>query len=191
MMNPWSRLALVTAATTPVVTLEEAKKQSRIYHDDEDSQIPLYVAAATAFIEGPHGIGVALRPQTWRLSLDGFPCHITVPLGPVTEITSISYIDDAGAPVNLDSWRADLDAQPLRIWPAKDTSWPSSTCEPGSVKVVFKCGYETVPADLKAVVLLLSAHLYENREASSDVEYHNLPFAVQAILDRHRVGRFA
>ncbi|UGX87116.1 head-tail connector protein [Phyllobacterium meliloti] len=190
-MNEWSRLALVTAATTEVVTLEEAKQQCRIFHTDEDGQIPLYINAAVAFIEGPNGIGAALRPQTWRLSLDHFPCEITIPLGPVTEVSSIGYTDSAGLPATVASWRADFDTQPLRIWPARDTAWPSIVCESGAVKVVFKCGYQAVPADLKAAVLLLTAHFYEHREAVGEVEFYELPLAVQSILDRHRVGRFA
>ncbi|UXN62903.1 head-tail connector protein [Phyllobacterium sp. A18/5-2] len=190
-MNEWSRLALVTAATADVVTLAEAKKQSRIFHDDEDTQIPLYIDAAVAFIEGPNGIGVALRPQTWRLSLDHFPCEITVPFGPVTEIVSISYADTAGAPATLTSWRVDLDTQPVRIWPARDTNWPAIRCEPGAVKVTFECGYSTPPADLKAAVLLLAAHFYEHRVAVSETQIYDLPVAVQSILERYRVGRFA
>jgi uncharacterized phiE125 gp8 family phage protein len=190
-MNEWSRLSLVTAATTEVVTLTEARRQSRIFHEDDDEQIPLYIAAAVAFIEGPNGIGVALRPQTWRLSLDHFPCEIIVPLGQVTEIVSIGYINDAGAAATVQSWRADLDTQPLRIWPARDTAWPAIRCEPGAVKVTFKCGYVTPPADLKAAVLLLAAHFYEHREAVIETQFYDLPLAVQSILERYRVGRFA
>ncbi|PDT79963.1 head-tail connector protein [Sinorhizobium sp. BJ1] len=191
-MNEWTRLVRTVAPAAPVVTLVEAKRQLRVTFDDDDAEIEAMVSAATAAIEGPSGIGIALSPQTWRLSLDHFPCEIVVPLGPVTSIASIAYTDANGDPATVASWRADLDAQPLRIWPARDTSWPAIVCEPGAVKVTFVCGYPTLPVDLKWAVLLLVSHFYENREAvTTDVSAAELPMGVSSILERYRVGRVA
>jgi uncharacterized phiE125 gp8 family phage protein len=186
-MNEWSRLKLVTAASGLAVTVEDAKRHLRVFHDDEDADIEGMIGAAIAAIEGPNGIGIALTEQTWRLSLDYFPSCILVPLGPITEIVSISYGADT-----VPSWRADFDTQPLRILPARDASWPSVTCEPGAVKVEFKCGYATIPADLRWAVLLMVGHFFEHREAvTTDLNAMDLPMGVASILERYRVGRFA
>lgn len=192
-MNEWSRLKLVTPPVSPVVSLAEAKKQCRCeYHTDDDAYLTGLVAVATAFIEGPNGIGVALSPQTWRLSLDCFPCEIRLPLGPVTDIESIAYTDADGDTAAVTSWRVDFDTEPCRLWPARDEAWPLVTREPGAVKVEFVTGYETIPADLKHAVLLIVGHLYEHREAvTSEVKAEELPMGVQYILERYRVGRFA
>lgn len=192
-MNEWSRLKLVTAPASPVVSLPEAKKQVRAeYHTDDDTYLTGLVAVATAFIEGPNGIGVALSPQTWRLSFDCFPCEIRIPLGPVSAITSIGYVDSEGDDALVVDWRVDFDTQPCRLWPARDVAWPAVTHEPGAVKVTFVTGYTVCPADLKHAVLLIVGHLYEHREAvTSDVKADELPMGVQNILDRYRVGRFA
>ena len=171
--------------------MSDAKKHLRVYHNDDDAEIEAFIYAATAMIEGPTGIGIALSPQTWRLSLDYFPCEIVVPLGPVTSIVSVSFKDAAGADQPVSGLRYDVDAQPLKIWPARDTSWPEVYCEPGAVKVTFECGYEELPADLRAAVLLLVGHLYENREAVADVKMAELPMGVATILERYRVGRVA
>jgi len=173
------------------VSLEEARRHCRVDFTDDDLSIQTYLEAAIATIEGPHGIGVALSPQTWRLSMDYFPCQIVIPLGPVSEISSITYVDDAGAAAEVDEWRTDLDTEPVRIWPARDKTWPAITCEPGAVKVEFITGYESTPADLRAAVLLLTAHLYENREAVTEKAMTELPMAVDSILNRYRVGRVA
>jgi uncharacterized phiE125 gp8 family phage protein len=148
------------------------------------------IAAATASIEGPNGIGIALSPQTWRLSLDHFPCEIVVPLGPVTAVTSVTYKDALGTDQPVGGLRYDLDQQPLRIWPARDTAWPSIYCEPGAVKVTFECGYEELPQDLRWAMLLLVGHYYENREAVSE-GLQELPMGASSILERYRVGRAA
>lgn len=191
-MNEWTRLVRTVAPASPVVTLAEAKRHLRVLHDDDDTEIEMMVAAATAAIEGPNGIGIALSPQTWRLSLDHFPCEITVPLGPVTSVTSIAYTDANGDPATVPSWRADLDAQPLKIWPARDTSWPIVVCDPGAVKVTFVCGYTSLPVDLKWAILLLVGHFYEHREAvTSDLNSIELPMGVASVLERYRVGRVA
>lgn len=192
-MNEWSRLKLVTPPASPVVSLPEAKKQCRCeYHTDDDAYLVDLVAAATAFIEGPDGIGVALSPQTWRLSLDCFPCEIRIPLGPVSAIGSVAYTDSSGDPATVLEWRVDLDTQPCRLWPARDAAWPSVTHEPGAVKVTFTTGYTACPADLKHAVRLIVGHLYEHREAvTTDIKSMELPMGVQHILDRYRVGRFA
>lgn len=192
-MNEWSRLKLVTPPASPVVSLAEAKKQVRAeYHTDDDAYLTDLVGVATAFIEGPNGIGTALSPQSWRLSLDYFPCEIRIPLGPVTAITSITYADSNGDAATVDQWRVDFDTQPCRVWPERDIAWPAVTREPGAVKVVFVAGYETCPADLKHAIRLIVGHLYEHREAvTSDIKAEELPMGVQNILERYRVGRFA
>lgn len=173
------------------MTLAEAKRYLRVFHDDDDDDITSMIAAAEASIEGPNGIGIALLSQTWRLSLDHFPCEIIVPLGPVTGVTSVTYRDDAGADQSVSGLRYDLDQQPLRIWPARDTSWPSVACEPGAVKITFECGYQTLPQDLRWALLLLVGHFYENREAVAEGGLSELPQGVASILERYRVGRVA
>lgn len=191
-MSEWLRLVRTVEPSAPVVTTAEAKTHCRIFHSDDDAYVDTLVAAATAAIEGPSGIGVALSPQTWRMSLDGFPCGpIEVPLGPVTEITGITYTG-ADGDVTVSGWRTDYDAQPCRIYPAADNTWPLVTPAPGVVKVTFTCGYAALPADLKAAILLLTAHFYEHREAvTTDIQSIELPLGVDAILNRYRVGRFA
>lgn len=191
-MNNWTRLVRTVPPAGPVISLVEAKRHLRVDFDDDNADIQDLIAVATAAIEGPDGIGVALTQQTWRMSLDHFPCEIVIPLGPVKSITSIVYIGADGNPANVTSWRTDFDASPCRIWPARDTAWPTVTCEPGAVKVTFVCGYDETPADLKAALKLLVGHFYEHREAvTTDLKAIDLPVGVDSILNRYRVGRFA
>lgn len=191
MMNEWSRLVRTVAPASPVITLAEAKKHLRVYHNDDDADIAELVEAATASIEGPNGIGVALMSQTWRLSLDYFPRQIVVPLGPVSQIVGIEYVREDGTTGTATSWRVDFDSQPCRIWPPYDESWPVSRCEPGAVKVTFTAGFAVVPSDLKAALKLIVGHLYEHREAVTPDAAKDLPMGVSSILERYRVGRVA
>ncbi|MDX0597152.1 phage gp6-like head-tail connector protein [Sinorhizobium medicae] len=190
-MNEWTRLVRTVAPAGPAVTLAEAKRHLRVFHDDDDADITSMIAAAEASIEGANGVGIALLSQTWRLSLDHFPYQIIVPLGPVTAVTSVTYRDGSDVEQSVPGLRYDLDQQPLRIWPARDASWPSVACEPGAVKITFECGYQTLPQDLRWALLLLVGHFYENREAVADGGLAELPLGVASILERYRVGRVA
>lgn len=190
-MSEWSRLVR-TVAPEPVVTLIDAKQHLRVLDSDSDEEILQLISAAEACIDGPSGIGIALAPQTWRLSLDGFPREIIVPLGPIAEIVSVTYRNTAGVVTPVTGLRYDLDESPIRIWPARDTAWPETYCEPGAVKITFNCGYATLPQDLRWAILLLVGHFYENREAvTTDLKAVELPMGVSSILERYRVGRFA
>lgn len=191
-MNEWTRLVRTVAPAAPVVTLAEAKKHLRVSHDYDNDEIEAMVAAATAAIEGPNGIGIALSPQTWRLSLDHFPCEIVIPLGPVTAISSVGYVDSNGDAATVSSFRKDLDSSPVRLWPARDESWPAIVCEPGAVKVTFVCGYAETPPDLGWAIKLMVGHFYEHRESvTTDLQAIELPMGVSTILERYRVGRVA
>lgn len=188
-MNEWGRLKQVTAASGPIVTLDEAKRHLKIFFDDDDDEIEGMIAAATAFIDGPRGIGVALSSQTWRLSLDEFPCRaIIVPLGPVTAINSVVYTDEAGDEHDV-AFRFDLDAEPVKLWPPRGEEWPCICCDPGALKIEFTCGYTELPKDLRWAILLLVGHFYENREAVGPAA-SEIPMGVETILARYRVGMF-
>lgn len=216
-MNEWSRLRLVAAPTDDVVTLAQAKAHLRISWNDEDDYITQVIAASRAVIEGPNGAGICLTPQTWRLSLDIFPgsirhagrashavgyemgniySEIRIPLGPVTQITSITYKDQDNNDQTVADFRVDYDTAPCRIWPARDQAWPIVLYEPGAVKVEFTAGFGDTPADLGWAMLLLISHFYEHREAVVGVLDRSItptefPFGVTAILDRYRVGMIA
>jgi uncharacterized phiE125 gp8 family phage protein len=206
-MNEWTRLVRTVAPTGPAVSVDEAKRHLRIYHDDDNDDIEAMIAAAQAAIEGPNGIGIVLMPQTWRLSLDSFyETHgfarrhefcgrgeIIVPLGPVTSVVSVTYRDANDVDQPITGLRYDLDESPLRIWPARDTAWPIVWREPGAVKVTFECGFAELPQDLRWAILLLVGHYYEDREAISTDQkgLAEIPLGVSSILERYRVGRVA
>ncbi|MCA3729926.1 MAG: phage head-tail connector protein, partial [Phenylobacterium sp.] len=102
MIAAWTRLTWTTPSAA-IVTISELKSHLRVDFDDDDDLMSDLVVAAQAHIEGPEGIGLALAPSTWRLSLDGFPADqvIAIPLGPLTAVTGISYVDPAGATQTL------------------------------------------------------------------------------------------
>lgn len=192
-IDEWNRLVLVTPPAAPVVSVAEAKRHLRVFHEDDDDDIVGMIAAAQAAIEGPYGIGIALSAQTWRMTLDFLPREIIIPLGPVTAVNSVTYKDADGNSQAIADLRYDLDASPVRIWPARDMAWPLTYYEPGVVKITFTCGFATLPQDMRWAILLMVGGFYENREAvtTSLKGLAEIPLGVSAILERYRVGRMA
>ena len=201
----WNRLHRVTAPAGAPVTLEEAKGHLRIDGTAEDSLIERAIDAAAAYIDGPRGIGHALVEQQWDLRLDGFPWgRIVLPLNPVQSVDEITYTDTAGATQTLDAARyiASTAREPATIEPAWNENWPSTRLIADAVKVRVTVGYKpgagsppdygaNIPSDLKAAVLWLVAHIYENRMPTSTNGAEALPFSVESILARYRAGAVA
>jgi len=192
----WDRIRPVTAAAGDPVTLAEAKAHLRVDSGDEDDLITRLIGAAVAKVEGPKGLGIAVMERQWALSLHAFPCSIVLPLGPVSAVNAITYVDMAGAQQTLDpaDYHADLDGEPAGIESAFGKSWPATRNQRGAVTVTFTAGYPaaaSVPDDLKTALLMTVAHLFENRETvhlgSSATE---IPDTARAILERYRAGRF-
>lgn len=74
--------------------------------------------------------------------------------------------------------------------PKPDQVWPGSYHREDAVSVTYVAGYgnaDAVPAPIKAAILLIVGHLYENREASTvGVSAELLPMAVDALLAPYR-----
>lgn len=185
-MNYWTDLKRVAAPLDTVISLAEAKAHLNVFHDDDDALITSLIETAISYIEGPNGIGVAMLTQTWRKSMNGFGCSaISIPLGPVSEIVSITY---GGETLNPDTYDVDLDREPCVIVRAPNASWPAVTSRPGLVKVTFKAGHgsdpDDVPAVLKHAVKLLVGHYYADR---GDEECE-VPMGVHNLLQKYRAA---
>lgn len=174
-------LQLITTPASKPVTLAVAKAHLRIDGTDEDATIDRLISAATAQVQ--HITQRALVTQTWRLTLDAFPCGaIKVPMPPLKAITAFTYIDANGVEQTLTGYQVDNSGLIGRILPAYGTSWPAARCQPQSLKIDFTAGYDVVPDDVVAALLLIVGHLDQNREAVTAGPAIELPLGVEALL---------
>lgn len=186
MAHDWTRYTRTIAPTDRVISLDSARKQCRIDFEDDDDILLECIDAATAYVEGPNGIGMALLPQTWRLSADALTKNFLIPLCPVIEIESITV---GGTAIDASLISVDTDSKPARVSLDVVPRFVGN----GQVKIVFRAGYENeadIPADIKGAIRMIVGLLYENREAGmaggTTMEVTEIPFTVQHILDRYR-----
>lgn len=196
-------LTLVDAPAVLPVSAAEVKSQSRVDIDDDDTLIARVIAAAVAHLDGADGwLQRVLITQTWDLSLPGFPSGgdraIRIPLPPLQQVVSISYIDADGGSQTLATGIYTVvgtgQSQPARVVEAYNQSWPDTRAVPEAVTVRFKAGYgdaaTDVPEDIRHAILMTAAHWYEHRESVSDRQMQEVPHTATDLLRQRRVWDF-
>ena len=189
-------LKLITAPTTYPVTLAEAKAHLRVDSTDEDALITSMITSATETAE--QITGRAIMPQTWELTLDGFPSEFELTRVPVASVTSVKYLDLDGAQQTLSNAlylvRTADDFGFAKVAPAYNTEWPLAQDSFDSVALRYVAGYANaaaVPESIKAWVKLTVSAMYENREAeaySSRAVSTTVKMSfVDGLLDRYKV----
>lgn len=168
----------LTAPPSPEpVSLAEAKAHLRVDVADDDTLIGTLITAARQHVEAV--TGRALMPQTWEYYIDAFPADggaVEIPIAPLTGITKVSFADPttgAFSDATLTDYQVDMPAgeraQRGTVVPKTGKTWPSDvSTQPNSARFTFTAGYAdaaSVPAALKAAILLLVGDLYANREA--------------------------
>ena len=172
------------------VSLDEAKIHLRVVTTTEDAYITALCLAATVWAEKFQSRTFVSRSRT--MVLDKFPTVIRPKYPPLISVESIVYVDLDGdsqtlAPAN---YRVDAENEPGRITVAYDLSWPDTRAVTNAVTIAYEAGYGTsarVPDDVKHAIKLLVGHLYEHREAASEITLDIVPMAVQSLLWMERI----
>lgn len=172
------------------LTVAELKSRLRIDHSSEDTLIEALGKAARELIEG--WTGCRMMTRTEYLYLDSFPpCDgIVIPVAPVTAVASVKVYDEDNVATTMDTadYMVDLNGPVAKVLLKSEASWPTIDAEErvaNAVEVAFTSGYASsgaVPERLKTALHLLTGHLYENREATTPLELHELPLGLQAVI---------
>lgn len=188
-------LITITPPAVEPVTLAEAMTHLRVDAPGvgphpEEALITALIQAARQHVED--ATGRALVTQTLEARWDAWDDVLQLPRAPVQSVSTVTYVDDAGVTQTLASAAYRLDAAGLvaRLTPAYGEAWPSARAETGAIAVRFVAGYglaAAVPAPIRAAMLLLVSHLYENRNAATDRAMAEMPFAVSSLIAPYRV----
>ena len=115
-----------------------------------------------------------------------------LPFGPVLEIVSINYVDQAGIVQTAD--KADVLLAGDELAPRSALfPWDGGSTEREAGRIQYRAGYEQVPAPIKAAILMMVGDLYRVRTTASDmnVTATAIPMSttVNALLQPYRVYR--
>lgn len=196
---------LVTAPIVEPVTLSEAKSHMRVDSTADDDLIKSYIEAARIYTE--KYLSRSLISQTWDFNYDLFPSFgdaIEIPLPPLKSITSIKYYDgDEVQQTWADTkYTVDTDNIPPLVYENMGESYPSTRFFRKSVTIRAITGYsdsgaspvdlaDNVPSSIKTAVMMLVAHLYENREiAMVGLTANETPMSYPVILAPYKLRSF-
>lgn len=193
-------LLLITPPTATPVTLAEAKAHLRVDTSDEDVLIQTLIDTATQHIDGKDGwLNRALKPQTYELFYDRFPCGpLAIPMRPLIEVLNVKYDDEDGFEQTVDpaDYEVDLVSDPGWVVPIAGLIWPDTLDAINVVRVRFIAGYPdvsgditTVPTPIRHAILMMVADLYEHRESVSPdgLAAVPIPASVKALLAPYQV----
>jgi uncharacterized phiE125 gp8 family phage protein len=157
------------APTFEPVTLEEAKLHVRVTDSSDDEKISNAIQFARELVE--HDTSSVICSSTWTYKLDDWPTSnaIEIPLRNVQSVSSITYLDTAGATQTWGASNYTLDTG--RVTPAVFLAylaeWPTIRPIENAVTITMVAGYATaatIPQVFKQLVLLAMAREYGDRE---------------------------
>ncbi|KWW37896.1 putative phiE125 gp8 family phage protein [Cupriavidus metallidurans] len=152
---------VTAAATTKPVSVAEVKTSARLDSDmtDLDEHIGTLIDAAR--IEAEQETSRELVPQTWRLEYSDWPRE-TLPLSPVTALVSVEYFDGAAwQPASGCVLEDRQNGRSILAIPP-DLISALGYRNGARVRVTVEAGYETVPAGIKAWLIVTSACMARN-----------------------------
>lgn len=173
-----------------VLTLAEMRLHLRLdtvggVHPD-DTLLSALLLSAVQYCE--HYTQRSIGTQTLELALDGFPDGpINLPKGPLQSVTSVTYVDPAGATTTLSNLLYAIDDYGVDAWliPKYGTDWPEAEASANSVKVQYVAG--SLEPSVRSALLLIIGHMYENRENSNTMQLKEIPMGASCLLNTVKV----
>lgn len=161
---------LLSPPSEEPLTVEQAKKQARITHDDENALIQSYIVAGRQAAE--ECLGRGLLTQTWKLTLGTWADQIWLPMAaPLQSVTSVKYWDLNGVLQTLSPtvYTVDVVSRPGRIVRAPQQVWvPLQTDRwSGRVEITYVVGWtakEQIPERILQGIRSYVGYLDSDRE---------------------------
>jgi uncharacterized phiE125 gp8 family phage protein len=182
-------MSLVQTAAPSVepVTTTNQKDWMRVDGSDEDTIIGNLASASRAYVE--MSTNRQMITATWVYKFDTFPQgDLVLPISPLQSVTSITYVDTAGATQTWSSalYTVDTASDVGRVRPIYDEDYPSSRGYAQDVVVTFVAGYGDASSDVPDTALtaikLLASNWFENRESNAPIDLKEVPMALQTLI---------
>jgi uncharacterized phiE125 gp8 family phage protein len=187
---PISRPTRSAVPTFEPVTVAEAKKQCELadgvtHHDEHLSQL---IKLARETVE--HDTGIVACTGTFVYRMTDWPCAdwFTLPdVRPISSVTSIVYVDSAGASSTFSSGDYTLDTNAVKPFVKLNygDSWPTLRGDINGITVTFVAGYANaslVPQLFKQACLLVIAREFAMREGTAEVKFDGYQRVINLLM---------
>lgn len=177
------RVWQLAAPATLAVSVAEVKSHAHVFHDEDDSLISGYIAAAVDVVEMQTQRALVVRQGILRLpEVPQGRAPIELPGGRVASVASV-VID--GTSLTGTDYEVIGDS-PAQMIPADD--WPVIMSDDGlPVTMTYSVGYVAIPAALKVAVSMIAAELFRQRFVSVDGTLAAVPYAADVLMRPFRI----
>lgn len=186
-------LITIIAPSVAPVSAADVKAFGRIDVTDFDAQISILIDAMTR--EAEHRLGRRLITQTVELVLDAFPADdVDLLLPSVQSITSVKYVDSAGAVQTILSTEYALDSESKPCWLLPVNPWPSTDDAANAVRIRYVVGYGPadidVPQNIRLWITAQVLQALDNPAGITEGKPTVLPY-LDRLLDAETIWRAA
>lgn len=178
-----SSVVQTVAPTETPVNLDDLKLRLRITDNDFDSALMDILNGAVDYCQEYQWAQYVTATFVERF--DCFPCEIRPKKCPLLSVTSLTYVDTAGATQTLTQntdYTVDIYSKPGRIIPAFNKSWPATRGFINDVVLTYTAGYGAatdVPDDAKQAVTLKAMQAYQSCDDQGAMDR-----VIHSILDK-------
>ena len=145
---------------------------------------------------GQYGLEYGLAPSMSRFTGQAAGRQIVFPRAPLQDVSEFKYKDSNGTLTTFDPSNYSVASVGTpgafgRLWLNEGADWPDVGSYPASLQIKFTVGYgdaaEDVPDDIRAALLFLTAHWYENRLPIDPDGSAHMPLHLDSLIEMHRV----
>ena len=207
-----SGLKVVAGPAVEPISRVEARDHLRIDEDVDDSQVRIYIQAATEWAENYTNRvfinrtfqmmldgAVELETQLWEGMKTGpsgvhYMDHIELAVAPVVSVQSIKYYsdDDTESTWATTNYYVDTFSEPAKIVLRTGGTYPSDLRAANGLEINFTAGYgaspSNVPEAIRVAILQYITYLYEHRGDHEGAI--SPPAIIRNLLDPYRILRF-
>lgn len=171
------------------VTIDEVKRQCSIDESDasNDTLLNALIPVAQSYCESR--AGRTLTPTKWLGRFDDWEYvqnrPMEIPNAPLLYHATdypIVIVLDSGQYVDPLAIAADTLSMPGTVTVSE---WPTGVTNTGRASITWWAGHQTlaeIPTEIRHAGVMLVAHYFENREATSELASIPVPYAVDALL---------
>lgn len=165
------RPSLVTGPTKEPISIGQIKHRVNLAVDDASHDCYLAELVKECRDEVETDCDILCCTQTWQLQVDYLEHGMQLYKSPVQSITSIQYYDTLGTLQTLSTSVYSFDSVNRKIFLKPNQTWPPFQERWDAWKVVYVCGYETVPSIIQKAVLLLAENYFLARDPQKESKF--------------------
>lgn len=164
----------VAVVTPPelFVTVEQAKAHLGVESAAFDTTIRTYVAAAIGHLDGPEGyLRRAIGRQVLAATVYAWPVSreagLQLPYPPIVAVEKVEYLNAAGQAVEVEPDVYETTPEG-RFRLAYGAAWPSRRSALDPVKITYRAGWASVPAQIITAVLMHVGAMFDRRDETAE-----------------------